>query len=88
MRRHGVLRYAELTGDFTGRHPGGFVADQQSEHLQPGFLCQSTERSDSRIVFHPSSIMDILFDAIAASSYADRIFQHPSDRGFLGRLPP
>lgn len=59
MRGHGVLRNVELTGYFAGCHAIGFVADQQTEHIQARSLRQRPKRNDSRIIFHISSIADI-----------------------------
>ncbi|KQM81092.1 hypothetical protein ASE67_17415 [Sphingomonas sp. Leaf23] len=39
VRRHGVLRHVELTGYFTGRQSGWFMADKQAKHIETRSLC-------------------------------------------------
>jgi hypothetical protein len=88
VRRHGVLRHVELAGDFAGRQTSRFVADQQTEHIETRSLRQRTKRSDSRVVFHASSIADIWRDVTLACSCVNQVSRYSPDNGFregLGR---
>jgi hypothetical protein len=47
MRRHGVSRHSQFTGDLTGSHAFGFAADKQAEHLKTSELSKSRKGEDN-----------------------------------------
>src|SRR3546814_5304483 len=59
MRRHGVLRDVEASGDIARCKAFGFMADQQPECLKSRGLRQCAQRGNRRFGFHISSIADI-----------------------------
>lgn len=82
MRRHGVLRHVENSGDFAGCDPVGLMHDDELERIHASRLCKSRKGFDGAIFFHISGFTDIMLGRQGSSARVAAM------GGIFGLRPP
>jgi hypothetical protein len=87
VRGHGVLRHAELSGDFACRQPVRLVSYKQAERIEARILRERPERGNCQVAIHVSSIADISVRASPCAWSGGLAFylRQSGTAGFLSR---